>query len=50
MDLQIIKSHFGEKIKIFQNFSEVNAKLSVTEKQIFYKIGLPDYGGYGAIM
>lgn len=45
--LEEIKEYFGEECKTFPEVTEVNDRLSEKTKQILYKIGLPNYSGYG---
>ena len=47
MDLQLIKQYFSNKIVVFNHSSTIDYKLTTKEKEIFYQIGLPNYGGYG---
>ena len=45
--LEEIKEYFGKECKTFPEVTEVNDRLSEKTKQILYKIGLPNYSGYG---
>jgi len=45
--LEEIKEYFGKECKTFPEVTEVNDSLSEKTKYILYKIGVPNYSGYG---
>ena len=47
MDLQEIKNYFGDKMVLFNKNSDIDHLLNAKEKEILFKIGIPNYNLYG---